>query len=137
MVFEVPCAAWLIFGFHLIHMVILESSLANSLTGFIRLARFILYPYVYPPSSNAIFLTLSDGGFLQTGSANDCKPVALISETSFNAIVVSPGYRLNIFGFLASPDLIKAGCDPNCGLWDQRLALQLLPPSGRLPSVPR
>ena len=105
-------------------MFVLENRLASSLTEFTRLARVIFYPYVCPPSSNAMSLTLPDGGFLQTGSANDCKPVALISETSFNAIVVSPGYRLNIFGFLASPDLIKAGCDPNCGLWDQRLALQ-------------
>lgn len=44
-----------------------------------------------------------------------------------NAIVVTPGYRLNVFGFLASKELAKESEDGSCGnygFWDQRLALK-------------
>lgn len=53
-------------------------------------------------------------------------PCAMLCETSCKAIIVSPGYRLNIFGFLASPELLDASSDfaVNAGFWDQRLALE-------------
>jgi carboxylesterase type B len=63
------------------------------------------------------------------GSANNDQPIALLSETSFKAIIVQPAYRLNIFGFLASYEMLS---DPtntdktfgNFGFWDLRLALE-------------
>jgi carboxylesterase type B len=63
------------------------------------------------------------------GSANSESPTALLSETSFKAIIVKPAYRLNIFGFLASHEMLS---DPsntdktigNFGFWDLRLALE-------------
>lgn len=50
----------------------------------------------------------------------------MLSETSCKAIIVSPAYRLNLFGFLASPELREASSDfsVNVGFWDQRLALE-------------
>lgn len=69
------------------------------------------------------------GGFLQVGGANEIDPVALLSETSFKAIIVMSAYRLNVYGFLASQELLteprnKSGTVGNLGFWDQRLALQ-------------
>lgn len=55
---------------------------------------------------------------------------SMLSETNTKAIIVTPAYRLNIFGFLASPELFsnsKPGEDAftaNAGFWDQRLALE-------------
>jgi carboxylesterase type B len=60
---------------------------------------------------------------LQFGSCNSDDPSALLAETNVKCIVVSPGYRLGIFGFLSSQEL----CGPsgaNYGFWDQRLALE-------------
>jgi carboxylesterase type B len=76
-----------------------------------------------------LLTTSIDGGFLQVGNANDGNPTVLLSETPFKAIIVKPGYRLNIFGFLASQELLT---DPsntektvgNLGFWDLRLALE-------------
>jgi carboxylesterase type B len=70
-----------------------------------------------------------DGGFLQLGSANSENPTALLSETSFKAIVVKPAYRLNIFGFLASNEVLSEPNNTdktigNFGFWDLRLALE-------------
>ena len=53
----------------------------------------------------------------------------LFSETSFKAIMVSPAYRLNALGFLASRELQAEASllgEPtgNQGFWDQRLALE-------------
>jgi carboxylesterase type B len=52
--------------------------------------------------------------------------MAMLSETSCKAIIVTPAYRLNLFGFLASSELCDAGGDfaTNVGFWDQRLALE-------------
>jgi carboxylesterase type B len=55
--------------------------------------------------------------------------VALLSETSFQAIIIIPAYRLNVYGFLASHELLndpsnRSGTVGNLGFWDQRLALQ-------------
>jgi carboxylesterase type B len=85
-----------------------------------------------PPSSSGWpVLFFIHGGFLQFGWAN--KPIEgigpLLQETSFNAIIVAPAYRINAFGFLASKELQdeakkdgeSAG---NMGFWDQRMALE-------------
>lgn len=70
----------------------------------------------------------SDGGFLQFGTANGGDLTGLLSETPFNAIIVKPAYRLNLFGFLASEELLAESTngtpDFNVGFWDQRLALE-------------
>jgi carboxylesterase type B len=51
---------------------------------------------------------------------------ALLSDSPTRCIIVAPAYRLNLFGFLASPELLNActDYDVNLGFWDQRLALQ-------------
>ncbi|KAF2735321.1 alpha/beta-hydrolase [Polyplosphaeria fusca] len=66
------------------------------------------------------------GGFLQFGTANDNDAEAMLNETKCKFIVVEPAYRLNVFGFLASPELLDATADfaVNVGFWDQRLALE-------------
>lgn len=53
----------------------------------------------------------------------------LLSESALNAIIVMPGYRLNLFGFLASAELQHEAesdgeCAGNMGFWDQRVALE-------------
>lgn len=70
--------------------------------------------------------SVTDGGFLQFGSPNDANVIAMLSETACKAIIVMPAYRLNLIGFLASPELCKASPDfvTNAGFWDQRLALE-------------
>lgn len=52
-----------------------------------------------------------------------------MTETGFEAIIVAPAYRLNIFGFVAGKELqdeaAKAGeAAGNLGFWDQRTALE-------------
>jgi carboxylesterase type B len=71
-------------------------------------------------------LTCIDGGFLQWGSPNGLDLRALLSESPVRCIVVAPAYRLNVFGFLASKELLDScpDYDVNLGFWDQRLALQ-------------
>lgn len=56
-------------------------------------------------------------------------PAALLGETDFNAIIVMPAYRLNVFGFLYSSELESDAASVgetvgNHGFWDQRLALE-------------
>ena len=66
------------------------------------------------------------GGFLQFGNPNDMDFRAFLSDSPTRCIVVAPAYRLNLFGFLSSPELLQACPDfgVNLGFWDQRLALQ-------------
>ncbi|KAF2706156.1 paraben-hydrolyzing esterase precursor [Pleomassaria siparia CBS 279.74] len=66
------------------------------------------------------------GGFLQFGNANDLDARALLNETACKAIIVTPGHRLNLFGFLASSELRDSspGYAANVGFWDQRKALE-------------
>ncbi len=51
---------------------------------------------------------------------------AFMSESPTKCIIVAPAYRLNVFGFLASPELLEASpdADLNLSFWDQRMALQ-------------
>ena len=69
-----------------------------------------------PPNSKWPVMTWFHGGWLQVGNAHE-SPDQLIQK--MNCIVVSVGYRLNCFGFLAA-----SGCQGNFGLWDQRTALE-------------
>ncbi|KAH8894011.1 alpha/beta-hydrolase [Thozetella sp. PMI_491] len=69
------------------------------------------------------------GGSLQWGTPNELDYADMLSQTEFKAIIVSPAYRLNVFGFLASQELLQeaeSAGDPqaNFGFWDQRLALE-------------
>ncbi|CCG84808.1 protein of unknown function [Taphrina deformans PYCC 5710] len=84
----------------------------------------IWIPKGIPPAGGWPVLSWIHGGWYQTGSpligdANN--PGGLISPhgAGVSAIIVTIGYRLNIFGFLANNDL-----NGNFGLWDQRLALE-------------
>ncbi|KAF2874402.1 paraben-hydrolyzing esterase precursor [Massariosphaeria phaeospora] len=79
-----------------------------------------------PPKGGWPVLLWIHGGFLQFGSPNEEDLRAMLSETDCKALVVCPAYRLNIFGFLASPELLEASSDysANVGFWDQRLALE-------------
>lgn len=56
-------------------------------------------------------------------------PAALLGEADFNAIIVMPAYRLNVFGFLYSSEVESDAASVgetvgNHGFWDQRLALE-------------
>ncbi|KAI2486655.1 PnbA Carboxylesterase type B [Pyrenophora tritici-repentis] len=66
------------------------------------------------------------GGFLQWGSPNGSDLRALLSESPTKCVVVAPAYRLNVFGFLASRQLVDScrDFDVNLGFWDQRAALE-------------
>ncbi|KAF2036526.1 alpha/beta-hydrolase [Setomelanomma holmii] len=66
------------------------------------------------------------GGFLQFGSPNDLDLRAFLRSSPIKCIIVAPAYRLNIFGFFASPSLLTSCPDvsANLGFWDQRMALQ-------------
>lgn len=69
-----------------------------------------------------------DGGWLQVGDAMQSAkydPFDLLK--TYPRIIVSPTYRLNVFGFLASSELAaENGSVPtgNFGFWDQRLAIE-------------
>ncbi|KAL4749990.1 hypothetical protein BDW72DRAFT_194348 [Aspergillus terricola var. indicus] len=74
------------------------------------------------------------GGWFQMGDPSQeagMDPTELISTGKLNAIVVAIGYRLNVFGFLAGPDILAESerdehgqSGGNFGLWDQRLAAE-------------
>lgn len=69
------------------------------------------------------------GGWLQYGSPNldslmDPRYLHALEELEHKYIVVSPAYRLNVFGFLSCEYLNSLGSGANFGLWDQRLALE-------------
>jgi carboxylesterase type B len=74
------------------------------------------------------------GGWFQMGDPSQeagMDPTELISTGKLNAIVVAIGYRLNVFGFLAGPDIMAESergehgqSGGNFGLWDQRLAAE-------------
>jgi len=87
-----------------------------------------LYLNVYAPQAASdagprpvmVFL---HGGRYWTGRASENKVEKLAARSG--AVVVTVAYRLNAFGFLASPARARAG-DANLGLQDQQLALRWL-----------
>ena len=91
----------------------------------------VYVPAGQPPSAGWPVFFYIHGGFLQWGDPNFGPEylTPLLSESAFNAIIVAPAYRLNVFGFVASSELqaeAKALGEPsgNHGFWDQRLALE-------------
>ncbi|CZR66330.1 related to triacylglycerol lipase V precursor [Phialocephala subalpina] len=85
----------------------------------------IWIPLGKPPDGGWPVFFYIHGGFLQFGSNNFDDPSALLAETGVKCIIVSPGYRLGLFGFLASRELWEDGSPAaNFGFWDQRLALE-------------
>jgi len=92
------------------------------------------HPYVHTQPVVEVYggetnLRVLDGGWLQFGSPNGFNAGALLGETDFNAVVVMPAYRVNLFGFLYSAELAEDAASVgetvgNHGFWDQRLALE-------------
>ncbi|KAH7384660.1 Alpha/Beta hydrolase protein [Pyrenochaeta sp. MPI-SDFR-AT-0127] len=79
-----------------------------------------------PPDEGWPVLFYIHGGFLQFGTSNSLDFCALLGESSTKCVIVAPAYRLNVFGFLASPEALESCPDyaVNLGFWDQRMALQ-------------
>jgi carboxylesterase type B len=87
----------------------------------------IYIPAGEPPAGGWPVVFKIHGGFLQVGESEEGSPVDLFAGTPMRAVWVCPGYRLNLFGFLASHELTMAAPgEPigNLGFWDQRLALE-------------
>jgi carboxylesterase type B len=83
-----------------------------------------------PPRNGWPIQFFIHGGWLQVGDAmqdHSEDPFDLLSSTSHPRIIISPTYRLNVFGFLTSPVIAECAEDPapgNYGFWDQRAALE-------------
>ncbi|KAF9882955.1 hypothetical protein FE257_004382 [Aspergillus nanangensis] len=82
-----------------------------------------------PPKGGWPVLFFIHGGFLQFGTPNIFHAAELLGDAGFNAIVVTPAYRLGIFGFLSSSELETDAASVgetsgNQGMWDQRIALE-------------
>lgn len=89
----------------------------------------IWIPAGRPPIGGWPVLYFIHGGWLQVGNPlhyRQCDPQDLQAEESLEKfIVVSPGYRLNIFGFLSCQELLDEDSEnSNFGFWDQRLGLE-------------
>ncbi|KAI5359596.1 putative carboxylesterase, type B, carboxylesterase type B, active, alpha/Beta hydrolase [Septoria linicola] len=91
----------------------------------------VYIPAGKPPTKGWPVFFFIHGGFLQWGSPNFAPEhiAPLLSESAFEAIIVTPAYRVNVFGFVASSELqaeATALGEPsgNMGFWDQRLALE-------------
>lgn len=89
----------------------------------------IWVPSGEPPKGGWPVLYFIHGGWLQVGNPHQYRqadPQDLQNSPSpARFIIVSPGYRLNLFGFLSSNELLEE--DPknsNFGFWDQRLGLE-------------
>ncbi|WPH04375.1 alpha/beta-hydrolase [Acrodontium crateriforme] len=83
-----------------------------------------LYLSVQSPanaSSLPVFVWIHGGGFQNGNGKIDFAPFIEQGQSSF--VVVSIQYRLNTFGFLASPDVRQYGT-LNAGLLDQKKALE-------------
>ena len=84
-------------------------------------------PSAKPPPGGWPVLIWIHGGWLQLGDPmfdSRMHPWELISKDGYGleCVVVAPGYRLNIFGFLgADADGLLPG---NWGFWDQRCAIE-------------
>ncbi|XP_015520316.1 venom carboxylesterase-6 [Neodiprion lecontei] len=82
-----------------------------------------LYLHVYTPAANSsgnllpVIFFVHGGGF-QFGSAESYGPHYLLDS---DVVLVTPNYRLGVFGFLSTEDATVSG---NMGLKDQVIALQ-------------
>ncbi|GMM47275.1 hypothetical protein DAPK24_038500 [Pichia kluyveri] len=96
----------------------------------------IQYVNIWIPSSDEFkpkngwpVLIYIHGGWLQYGDPNNefFNTVELMDDENFKDkyIFVTPGYRLNIFGFLTCDELIKENPkNTNMGFWDQRESIK-------------
>lgn len=85
-----------------------------------------LYLNVWSPSLNAssklpVLFWIYGGGF--TSGSSLLYPGSVLAAKE-NVVVVTINYRLNIFGFLATPSLVNESPVLNYGLQDQQLALK-------------
>lgn len=95
----------------------------------------ITVPTTGPSSSSElkglpVLVFIHGGGFTNGGNwwpqYDFARLVKLSSKIGKPIIGVTINYRVGAFGFLTSPELRSAGCQPNNGLHDQRMALQWL-----------
>nr|QFR37230.1 carboxylesterase [Cyberlindnera americana] len=87
----------------------------------------VFVPTGEPPAGGWPVLFYIHGGWLQYNSPNNVFTDTTDTNGAFKDkyILVSPGYRLNMFGFLSCKELLEE--DPessNVGFWDQRMALE-------------
>ena len=91
----------------------------------------IFVPAGQPPAGGWAVQFYIHGGWMQVGHAmqgHDYDPIDLFKDST-PRIIVSPTYRLNLFGFLGGEELASQKEDPspsNFGLWDQRVALEFV-----------
>jgi carboxylesterase type B len=83
----------------------------------------------YKPKEGWPVLIYIHGGWLQYNTPNsDYFNISeMLDDDEFQEkfILVTPGYRLNIFGFLSSKELLKENSkNSNFGFWDQRMAIE-------------
>lgn len=83
----------------------------------------------YKPKNGWPILIYIHGGWLQynTPNTDNFNAVELFSDEEFTEkfILVVPGYRLNMFGFLSGKELLEENPEnSNFGFWDQRMAIE-------------
>lgn len=83
----------------------------------------------YKPKDGWPVLVYFRGGWLQNGTPNNelFNVAELFDDDEFQQkfILVCPGYRLNIFGFLSCKELLEESQESaNFGFWDQRMAIE-------------
>lgn len=87
-----------------------------------------LFLDVYTPanaftnSTLPVYVFLQGGGFNSNGNAN-YDGTGLIKASNDSIVIVTLGYRVSLYGFLASEEIAGNG-DTNNGLKDQRKALE-------------
>lgn len=77
------------------------------------------------PVSGWPVLIFFHGGFLQYGTPNgiDYRDLLGAEEIKKKYIIVSVGYRINVFGFLQSKEVLQESGSLNHGFWDQRCSI--------------
>ena len=83
----------------------------------------------YKPEGGWPVLIYIHGGWLQynTPNTDNFNVVEMFSDEEFmnKFILVVPGYRLNMFGFLSGKELLEENpLNSNFGFWDQRMAME-------------
>lgn len=87
-----------------------------------------LFLDLYAPSNATenstlpVYIFIQGGGFNSNANAN-MNGTSLVKASGGNIIVITFNYRVSLYGFLASAEIHKGG-NLNCGLLDQRKALQ-------------
>lgn len=83
----------------------------------------------YKPSSGWPVLIYIHGGWLQYGSPSlpTFNTNEMFDDEEFQEkfIIVTPGYRINMFGFMSCKELLEESPESsNFGFWDQRMAIE-------------